>query len=124
MSCLSFYNTMPFSCGRTGAARSAVEGRAVCCKGELYCPSSLDPSPPRRQHALGQSEEPSLVDLDWITSALLTLTSMETRNLNRARPWDANHRLDGATAVAMLGFRPRYRRNAHLNRWTWCSLGQ
>ena len=28
-------NTTPFSCGRTGAARSAVEGRAVCCKGRL-----------------------------------------------------------------------------------------
>ena len=45
MSYLSFYNTMPFSCGRTGAARSAVEGRAVCCKGELYDRSFLDPAP-------------------------------------------------------------------------------
>ena len=78
---------MPFSCGRTGAARSAVEGRAVCCKGELYSRSFLVPFPPRRQYALGQSEEPSPVDLDWTTSALLTLTSsMETRNPNRARP--------------------------------------
>jgi len=96
---------MPFSCGRTGAARSAVEGRAVCCKGELYCRSFLDPLPIRPPYALGQSEEPSPVDLDWITSATLALTSMETGNLNRARPWDANHKLDGATVLAMPAFR-------------------
>jgi len=103
---------MPFSCGRTGAERSEAEGRAVCCKGELYCRSLLDPFPPRRQHALGQSEEPSPVDLDWTTSAMLTLTSMEICNLNRTRPWDANHRPDGVTAVAMLAFRRRFCRSA------------
>jgi len=85
--------------------RSAVEDRAVCCKGRLYSRSFLDPFPVRPQHALGQSEEPSPVDLDWTTSAMLTLTSMETCNLNQSRPWDANQQFDGATVLAMPAFR-------------------
>ena len=43
--------------------------------------------------------------MDWTTSAMLTLTSMETCNLNRARPWDDNQQLDGVTVLAMPAFR-------------------